>query len=88
VDGDLAVGLALSHEDRLDALISHGASEPLSHAYAFFNSASGPLHGVLGLHALDGLGVHVHEDVLDQASDALRLGAPGYRASGRSWRLF
>src|ERR1700682_6037041 len=26
--------------------------------------AFGPLHGVLGLHALDGLGVHVHDDVL------------------------
>src|SRR5207249_7225292 len=37
----------------------------------------GPFHGVLGLHALDGLGVHVHEDVLDQ-----RLGRLPARRTG------
>src|SRR6266850_1699038 len=30
----------------------------------FLQLALGPLHGVLGLHALDGLGVHVDDDVL------------------------
>src|SRR6266850_5109042 len=29
-----------------------------------FQLAFGPLHGVLGFHALDGLGVHVDDDVL------------------------
>src|SRR2546425_7275366 len=37
----------------------------------------GPLHRVLGLHALDGLGVHVHEDVLDQGLGRLPAGHAG-----------
>src|SRR5213593_4307832 len=39
--------------------------------------ALGPPHRVLGLHALDGLGVHVHEDVLDQGLGRLAAGHPG-----------
>src|SRR5215470_14264881 len=38
--------------------------------------ALGPLHGVLGLHALHGLGVHVDDDVL-----RVRLGGLGRRRS-------
>src|SRR5437667_12678860 len=37
----------------------------------------GPLHRVLGLHALDGLGVHVHEDVLDQGLGRRAARHPG-----------
>src|SRR5438876_1436064 len=37
----------------------------------------GPLHRVLGLHALDGLGVHVHEDVLDEGLGRLAARHPG-----------
>src|SRR2546427_909821 len=37
----------------------------------------GPPHRVLGLHALDGLGVHVHEDVLDQGLGRLAARRPG-----------
>src|SRR3989442_2394763 len=36
-----------------------------------------PPHRVLGLHALDGLGVHVHEDVLDQRLGRLAAPHPG-----------
>src|SRR5881397_107057 len=39
--------------------------------------ALGPPHRVLGLHALDGLGVHVHEDVLDQGLGRLAARHPG-----------
>src|SRR5438093_11114297 len=36
-----------------------------------------PLHRILGLHALDGLGVHVDEDVLDQGLGRLPAGRAG-----------
>src|SRR5437867_1370663 len=39
--------------------------------------AVGPLHGVLGLHALDGLRVHVRDDVLREDLGGLRRGRPG-----------
>src|SRR6266850_4182007 len=39
--------------------------------------ALGPLHGVLGLHALDGLGVHVRDDVLREAFGRLRRRGAG-----------
>src|SRR5215467_12414388 len=39
--------------------------------------AVGPLHGVLGLHALDGLGVHVGDDVLGEALRRLGGGGTG-----------
>src|SRR6266446_4468754 len=41
--------------------------------------AFGPLHGILGLHALDGLGVHVDDDVL-----RVRLGGLGRRRARMS----
>src|SRR4029434_2436545 len=37
----------------------------------------GPLHGILGAHALDGLGVHVGDDVLREDLGGLRGGRPG-----------
>src|SRR5499425_3964416 len=39
--------------------------------------AVGPLHGILGLHALDGLGVHVGDDVLGEALRRLGGGGAG-----------
>src|SRR5262249_7092296 len=39
--------------------------------------AVGPLHGILGLHALDGLGVHVGDDVLREALRRLGGGGAG-----------
>ena len=44
--------------------------------------ALGPLHGLLGRHALDGLGVHVGDDVLGQ-----HLGGLGVRRAGVAGRL-
>src|SRR5262249_14727797 len=39
--------------------------------------ALGPLHGVLGLHALHGLGIHVHDDVLRVRLGGRGRGRPG-----------
>src|SRR5213594_4360422 len=48
----------------------------------------GPLHRVLGLHALDGLGVHVHEDVLDQGLGRLAARRTGISGPAAKLRRF
>src|SRR5262244_267919 len=50
--------------------------------------ALGPLHGVLGLHALHGLGVHVDDDVLRVRLGGLRRGRAGIsEGAGHARRL-
>jgi hypothetical protein len=51
-------------QDGLDALIGHWPGPTLG-GIRLLQFDLGPLDGVLGFHALDGLSVHVHEDVLD-----------------------
>src|SRR5436309_11926668 len=50
--------------------------------------ALGPPHRVLGLHALDGLGVHVHEDVLDQGLGRLAARRTGISGPAAKLRRF
>src|SRR5213593_135028 len=57
------------------AMLLPGAAPTLS--VRLLQLALGPPHRVLGLHALDGLSVHVHEDVLDQGLGRLAAGHPG-----------
>src|SRR5438094_6768713 len=47
----------------------------------------GPLHGVLGPHALHGLGVHVDDDVLRVGLGGLRGGWPGVRSEEHTSEL-
>src|SRR3989440_2601807 len=51
-------------------------SGPLS-LVDFLELTLGPLHGVLGRHALHALGVHVGDDVLGEGLGGLRGGRPG-----------
>src|SRR5436309_15607453 len=81
---------------------STGAALPAPPAIGFFTRTSrrsrfvdlphlalSPLHRILGLHALHGLGVHVDDDVLREASVALAVAGPGCpnaRVRRAAWR--